>query len=134
MGWPSGTSSAASINSWNRFSRSVFALGLLFVSASSLPLKLSSLLPAVTLEADSRSPLPALGSPSGSPEVQLFFLQISVPPALLNNEVYPVQFPNYNGKYSLPLVLAQGSPIIHSSWEGELGIALESMQDKKDLI
>ena len=29
---------------------------------------------------------------------------------------------------------AQGSPIIHSSWEGELGIALESMQDKKDLI
>ena len=32
------------------------------------------------------------------------------------------------------LVLAQGSPIIHSSCEGELGIALESMQDKKELI
>ena len=30
-------------------------------------------------------------------------------------------FSNYNGKYSLPLVLAQGSPIIHSSCEGELG-------------
>ena len=45
-----------------------------------------------------------------------------------------VGFSNYNGKYSLPLVLAQGSPIIHSSCEGELGIALESMQDKKDLI
>ena len=43
-------------------------------------------------------------------------------------------FSNYNGTYSLPLVLAQGSPIIHSSCEGELGIALESMQDKKDLI
>ena len=28
-------------------------------------------------------------------------------------------------------MLAQGSPIIHSSCEGELGIALESMQDKK---
>ena len=38
--------------------RSVFALGLLFVSASSLLLKWSSLLPAVTLEAESpaRSP------------------------------------------------------------------------------
>ena len=45
-----------------------------------------------------------------------------------------VGFSNYNGEYRLPLVLAQGSPIIHSSWEGELGIALESMQDKKDLI
>ena len=43
-------------------------------------------------------------------------------------------FSNYNGEYRLPLVLAQGSPIIHSSWEGELGIALESMQGKKDLI
>jgi len=43
-------------------------------------------------------------------------------------------FSNYNGEYRLPLVLAQGSPIIHSSCEGELGIALESMQDKKDLI
>ena len=34
-------------------------------------------------------------------------------------------FSNYNGEYRLPLVLAQGSPIIHSSCEGELGIALE---------
>ena len=33
-------------------------------------------------------------------------------------------FSNYNGEYRLPLVLAQGSPIIHSSCEGELGIAL----------
>ena len=41
---------------------------------------------------------------------------------------------NYNGEYRLPLVLAQRSPITHSSCEGELGIALESMQDKKDLI
>ena len=41
-------------------------------------------------------------------------------------------FSNYNGEYRLPLVLAQGSPIIHSSCEGEMGIALESMQDKKD--
>ena len=43
-------------------------------------------------------------------------------------------FPSYDGDFRLPLVLGQGSPIIHSSWEGELGIALESMQDKKDLI
>ena len=43
-------------------------------------------------------------------------------------------FSSYDGDFRLPLVLGQGSPIIHSSWEGELGIALESMQDKKDLI
>ena len=30
--------------------------------------------------------------------------------------------------------LGRGGPIFHSSCEGELGIALESMQDKKDLI
>ena len=41
---------------------------------------------------------------------------------------------SYVGKFSLPLVLAQGSPIFHSSCEGELGIALESLQDKMDLI
>ena len=38
---------------------------------------------------------------------------------------YYIKFSNYNGEYRLPLVLAQGSPIIHSSCEGELGIALE---------
>ena len=43
-------------------------------------------------------------------------------------------FSSYDGEFKLPLVLAQGSPIFHSSCEGELGIALESMQDKKDLI
>ena len=43
-------------------------------------------------------------------------------------------FSSYDVEFRLPLVLAQGSPIIHSSCEGELGIALESMQDKKDLI
>ena len=31
-------------------------------------------------------------------------------------------------------VLAQGSPVFHSSCEGELGIALESLQGKRDLI
>ena len=44
------------------------------------------------------------------------------------------EFSSYDEKFGLPLVLAQGSPNIHSSCEGELGIALESMQDKKDLI
>ena len=33
-----------------------------------------------------------------------------------------------------PLVLAQGSPIFHSSCEGELGVALESLQGKRNLI
>ena len=30
-------------------------------------------------------------------------------------------------------MLGQGSPIIHSSCEGELGVALESLQGKGDL-
>ena len=43
-------------------------------------------------------------------------------------------FSSYDGDFRLPLVLGQGSPIIHSSCEGELGVALESLQDKGDLI
>ena len=34
-------------------------------------------------------------------------------------------FSSYDGEYRLPLVLAQASPIFHSSCEGKLGIALE---------
>ena len=33
--------------------------------------------------------------------------------------------PPYDGEFRLPLVLAQASPIFHSSCEGKLGIALE---------
>ncbi|MGS7332844.1 hypothetical protein ACSJLL_24570, partial [Enterobacter kobei] len=43
-------------------------------------------------------------------------------------------FSSFDGKYSLPHVLGQGSPIFHSSFKGELGIALESLQGKIDLI
>ena len=43
-------------------------------------------------------------------------------------------FSSYDGEFRLPLVLAQGSPIFHSSFEGELGFALESLQGKRDLI
>ena len=43
-------------------------------------------------------------------------------------------FSSYDGDFRLPLVLGQGSPIIHSSCEGELGVALESRQGKGDLI
>ena len=42
-------------------------------------------------------------------------------------------FSSFDGEYSLPHVLAQGSPIFHSSFKGELGIALESLQGKIDL-
>lgn len=66
---------------------------MLFVPASTLlSLTLSSLLPAVSLEAGSLVRFPGSWLTFLSPEVQLFFLQISVPPALLNNEVYPVRF------------------------------------------
>ena len=43
-------------------------------------------------------------------------------------------FSRYNGEFRLPLVLVQGSPVFHSSCEGELGIALELLQGKRDLI
>ena len=43
-------------------------------------------------------------------------------------------FSSFDGQYSLPHVLGQGSPIFHSSFKGELGIALESPQGKIDLI
>ena len=39
-------------------------------------------------------------------------------------------FSSYDGELRMPLVLAQGSLIFHSSCEGELGIALESQQGK----
>ena len=42
---------------------------------------------------------------------------------------------NVDGEdFWLPLVLAQGSPIFHSSCEGELGVALESLQGKRNHI
>ena len=43
-------------------------------------------------------------------------------------------FSSYEGDFWLPFVLAQGSPIFHSSCEGELEVALESMQGKRDFI
>ena len=45
-----------------------------------------------------------------------------------------VTLSSFNGEFRLPFVLAQGSSIFHSSCEGELGIALESLQGKRDLI
>ena len=39
----------------------------------------------------------------------------------------------YVGEIRLPLVLAQGSPNFQSTCKGELGVALESMQGKRDL-
>ena len=39
-------------------------------------------------------------------------------------------FFSYYGAFRMPPVLAQGSPIIHLSCEGELGISLESLQGK----
>ena len=46
----------------------------------------------------------------------------------LDNQVKPYEitrFSSYDGEFRLPLVLAQASPIFHSSCEGKLGIALE---------
>lgn len=43
-------------------------------------------------------------------------------------------FSTYDGDFRLPLVLAQGSPIFHSSGEGKLGVAPESLQGQRDLL
>ena len=43
-------------------------------------------------------------------------------------------FSSYDGDFRLPLLLALGSPIFHSSGEGKLGVALESVQGQRDLI
>ena len=43
-------------------------------------------------------------------------------------------FSSYEGDFWLPLVFAQGSPNFHSSCEGELEVALESLQGKRDFI
>ena len=42
-------------------------------------------------------------------------------------------FSSYNGDLSLPLGLALGSPIFPSSCKGNLGVALESLQGRRDL-
>ena len=41
---------------------------------------------------------------------------------------------SYDGDFRLPLGLALGSPIFHSSCEGKLGVAVESLQGQRDLI
>ena len=42
-------------------------------------------------------------------------------------------FSSYDGDLSLPLGLAQGSLIFLSGCEGKLGVALESLQGRRDL-
>ena len=43
------------------------------------------------------------------------------PPSLRFSSRVVAGFLSYNGKFRLPLLLAQGSPVFHSSFEGELG-------------
>ena len=42
-------------------------------------------------------------------------------------------FSSYDGDLSLPLGLALGSPILPSGCEGKLGVALDSLQGRRDL-
>ena len=42
-------------------------------------------------------------------------------------------FSSYDGDFRLPLVSALGSPIFLSNCEGKLGVALESLQGRRDL-
>ena len=42
-------------------------------------------------------------------------------------------FSSYDGHLRLPLGLALGSPIFPSGCEGKLGVALESLQGRRDL-
>ena len=43
-------------------------------------------------------------------------------------------FSSYDGDFRLPLRLALGRPIFHSSGEAKLGFALESLQGQIDFI
>ena len=43
-------------------------------------------------------------------------------------------FSSFDEDFRLPLGLALGNPISHSSSEGNLGVALESLQGQRDLI
>ena len=43
-------------------------------------------------------------------------------------------FSSYDGNLRLPLGLALGNPIFPSSCEGKLGVALELLQGRRDLI
>ena len=43
-------------------------------------------------------------------------------------------FSSDDGDYRLPPLLALGSPVFHSIGEGKLGVALESLQGRRDLI
>ena len=47
--------------------------------------------------------------------------------------VEPAGLCGYDGDLSLPLGLALGSPIFPSGGEGKLGVALESLQGRRDL-
>ena len=43
-------------------------------------------------------------------------------------------FSSDDGDYRLPPLLVLGSPVFHSIGEGKLGVALESLQGRRDLI
>ena len=65
-------------------------------------------------------------------------LQHARPPCPLPTPgVHPNSFmytySSYDGDLSLPLGLALGSPIFPSGCEGKLGVALESLQGRRDL-
>ena len=50
-----------------------------------------------------------------------------------SSEVFPSNtFPLLDGDLSLPLGLALGSPIFPSGCEGKMGVALKSLQGRKD--
>ena len=47
---------------------------------------------------------------------------------------FAARFSSYEGDFRIPLVLAQGGPNFHSSCKGKQGLAVESLQGKRDLI
>ena len=77
-----------------------------------------------------------LGPPGGLAQLPLLGICSNVPAAswpAAHGLARGESDAGYDGDLSLPLGLALGSPIFPSGCEGKLGVALESLQGRRDL-
>ena len=70
-----------------------------------------------------RPPIPNVGLPLSRCRGKGLQLAMTVEPRGFSRVA--AGFSSYDGEFRMPLVLAQGRPIFHSSCKGKLGIALE---------
>ena len=65
------------------------------------------------------------GNPDGSDDTSGKGLHLAMTGEPRGFSRFTAGFSSYDGEFRMPLVLAQASPIFHSSCEAKLGIALE---------